>query len=202
MTGIMLADLFDSNMWIAISAIGTLVSSIATIVYTSLTFSILKSTNKSATANAKTNQLTAYMEIKKDLTTSLFITVCKFARKNNISIFQSSSNGQSVDVGNQYLEKDGLLKISDTCLTHLVLNNIEDLALFYDQSFLTIDLIDSGFGYNILHLGNNIQIREFIQECRNFQPNAFDGFVILYGLIYNRLSTSEKLNYKSHLILE
>ena len=219
--------LLDSNagtpFWTIFSAIGTFLAAGAAIVYTFYTARLLNQTTKAATAsstaatasalaatasadaakataegvkqNAISNELSAYLALKKDLLTDIFIQTTTFCSQNMILV----DDRNEVSKGFEVLE-DGNLKINQMTLVKDVLNDIEEVAMFYEREVMTLRTIDAAFGYAILNIGNCGVIRDKIKTWQQSGEEVFDGFSTLYSKLYNGLSISEKTKYKPNLL--
>jgi hypothetical protein len=179
-----LLEIFSSSNIASITLISTIVACIVGAIYTAITFSILKQ-------NSKANALSAYLALKKDLTSDIFLLVSEHAFKNTLEIsdFVTSPLGYEINAE--------VLKIERRKLIRDVLNNIEDLALFHEKEILEIDIIDSGYGYDILFIGNNFAIKSLLNGYNTI--NVYRGFDKIYTKIYNRLSKEEKNSYSPYL---
>lgn len=179
--------------WAVVSDIATVLAFFAAALYTWFTYDILKQTAKAANQNATANELSAYLALRKDLCTPHFSLVTQYARSNKLTLLDKPlvTNGGET----HSYEQNGYYFITKASLITDILNNVEDLALFHERNILTIETIDSGFGYTILNLGNNTEINQYINKLREHQREAFNGFIKLYGSIYNMLDETEKSNY-------
>lgn len=193
--------LLGTDFWTKFSAISAGAAAIATVIYVCFTWNIFKATSdaaketaKAATSNAIANELSAYLTLKADLTTDIFNTVVKYCRLNQIKITNMLPNNVESNL------EDDIFYIKDSELVTKVLNNLEDLALFLEKDVLQIETIDSGYGYSILNIGNNSEIRRWLIEEKNNGSEAFSGFERLYELIHNRLESEiERGMYKPKL---
>jgi hypothetical protein len=97
--------------------------------------------------------------------------------------------------GADYLVENNQLKIRQSILTAKVLNNIEDLSIFYEKGILKLSTIDAGYGYSILNIGNNIVIREILSRESEIGLQAYSGFRKLYDEIWSLLDDKEKTKF-------
>lgn len=178
---------FQVKDWTGVGAIVTIVACIAGITYTFITYKIFKQ-------NSNTNQLTAYLSIRKELTSEVFTLFTKHCRLDSIVIDDSLANrdGYAIESEKMFITKYIFLRD--------ILGNIEDLALFYEKKLLTIQMIDSGYGYPLLHIGNNITVRDFIKRYRDSGLEVYCGFEKLYNKIYGRLKGHERNKFCPTLI--
>lgn len=196
-----------TDFWSILSSIATVLACIVAAVYTIATYKILSVTSKAAKAtsdaaiqNATANELSAYLELRKDLTSEVFWNVSSYAyRKDLTSNEDKIVITQNINSKEEWEIIEEILYIRPLCLIKAVLNNIEDLAIFLDKGVLTIETIDAGFGYSLLYIGNNDTIRNFIKEQNNSGSSVYGGFENLYALIYDKLKPEEKEKYKSTL---
>lgn len=183
--------------WSAVSSIATVLAFLAAGIYTLFTYQLLKATSKATQQNAIANELSAYLALRKDLCSTFFLLVTRHARWDTL-ILEDNPVLNNNNQPEQFLEENGKLKIAKTTLVTEVLNNIEDLFLFYDNKVLSIDTIDSGFGYSILYLGNNSEIKNLIKTMREGQPDLYNGIVELYGLIWNKLGSNQQKDFSAN----
>jgi len=198
-----------TETWTIVSAISTGLAALATIIYVCFTWNIFRATSKAAAASAKAadetakaaasnataNELSAYLTLKADLTSEIFNKVVRYCRLDKIEI--AANLNEQV----QYVLDNEILRIKEEELILKVLNNIEDLALFHEKEVLKIETIDAGYGYSILNIGNNKEIRKWMKEQYEYGSSAYAGFELLYELLYDRLtSEADKKHYKPKLI--
>lgn len=178
---------FQVTDWTGVSSIVTLVACGAGIMYTIITYKILKQ-------NSKTNQLTAYLSIRKELTSEIFTLFTNYCRLDSIVIDDTLDNPEGYKIESQKMFITRYIFLKD------VLGNIEDLALFYERKLLTMEMIDSGYGYSILHIGNNITVRESIKRYRDSGQEVYCGFEKLYSMIFDQLKGNEKTKFNKRLL--
>jgi hypothetical protein len=176
-----------SEKWTVISSVSTIAVFIVTTLYTIITFSIFRQ-NKNA------NQLSAYLALKKDLTTDTFVFSAGYCRNNKFKI--DESNTVIEECG--YKLDNGEFIINFITFKREVLDHIEDLALFEEKNLLSLDLIDAGYGYSLLHIGSNDEVRKMILSLKN-QGRVYNGFGSLYSKIFKTLNAKERNNYKPTL---
>lgn len=147
-------------------------ASIATILYTGLTFILLMQNKKINSTNNKLAEFQIYNEIAKKITTPEVSQLIRNILNNNFNL----------DENNTIVLKEHLL------------DNFEDLALFYEDGLVEISKINSGFGAKILVLGNCTLVREFISQTRNQESDElYKGFETLYNKIYEISNPNERL---------
>lgn len=204
---IYLLDGSESEIWVAVSSIGTILAALAAILYTYLTYRLLnktseaakssseaakasaeaaKATAEAAVQNAIANELSVYLSLKTDLTSKIFNLVSKHCRLNSIEVLDY------IPKGIDYEEVEQKLRITQHCLTTEVLNNLEDLSIFWDKDVLKLKTIDDGYGYNILYIGNNNEIRRILDKEKASGIQTYTGLRKLYNAIYLMLNDSEK----------
>ena len=177
-----------NDSWAIASTVATIAATLVALIYTFITLKIFRQ-NKNA------NKLSAYLELRKELTNDIFTLVTAHCQRNTINI----DNTNSVRELAGYKISDGVLQINKFDFTRYVLGSLEDLALFYENKILSIQLIDSGYGYSILYIGNNESVRSLLKELRS-TANVYNGFENIYAGIFKRLSNDEKRKYKDLLI--
>lgn len=99
---------------------------------------------------------------------------------------------ESIATGNDYGEEGGKLTITQHYLTSEVLNNLEDLSIFREKKVLTLATIDEGYGYSILYIGNNSEIRRILDKEKQNGVHSYTGFRKLYTEIYSLVDPKEK----------
>lgn len=214
-------NLLDNSpglIWTILSSGGTILAAIAAIVYTCITNRLMKETSRAADESAKAakasadaaiatadaakatadaakqnaiaNELSVYLSLKKDLTTDVFKLVSKHCRLNTIVVVDS------IATTNEYGVNNGTLTITQHWLTSEVLNNLEDLSIFLDKKVLTLKSIDEGYGYSILYIGNNKEIRRILENEKQNGVQSYTGFRNLYNQIYLLLDDTEKSKFE------
>lgn len=178
---------FQITDWTGVAAIVTIIACIAGIAYTIITYKIFKQ-------NSNTNQLAAYLSIRKELTSEVFTLFTNYCRLDSITIDDSLTKADGYVIGG------GNMTITRHIFLRDILGNIEDLALFYEKKLLTMEMIDSGYGYPLLYIGNNITVREFIKRYRDSGQEVYCGFEKLYNKIYDQLDGNEKNKFCKRLV--
>lgn len=201
----------SGDSWVVVSSLGTILAALAAIAYTILTYLLLNKTSEAAKSsaaaatasaeaakatadaaaqNAIANELSVYLSLKKDLTTEIFKLVSKHCRLNTIVVVDS------IATTNEYGVNSGTLTITQHWLTSEVLNNLEDLSIFLEKKVLTLKSIDDGYGYSILYIGNNKEIRRILENEKQNGVHSYTGFRKLYNEIYVLLDGSEKSKFE------
>lgn len=176
-----------SMCWQKTVAVFTIVGATVTAIYTGITYGIFKQ-NKNAT------QFSAYLSLRNNLTSDVFSYTAHYAKTGKLIINLSNS----INSPGFKIEHDSF-EINLINLKRDVLDNIEDLAIFWDRKMLSSDLIDAGYGYNILYIGSNKVVRDIIVELSK-ERDICNGFDRLYVKIHSDLNDKEKANYPSTLI--
>lgn len=176
-----------SQNWTIASIICTIAVFIVTGIYTVVTFFIFQQ-------NKKANQISAYLALKKDLTSDIYTIFSRHCRENTVQI--DLQNSITAHGGYQIFQNT--LQVNSAVFIRDILGNIEDLALFYENSILSFNLVDAGYGYSLLHIGNNQVVRDYIKQLK-INGSVYNGYGNLYKDIYKSLSWLERGNYKSSL---
>lgn len=212
---IFLLDGTAENSWVIVSSIGTILAALAAIVYTILTYLLFTKTSEAAKSsaaaatasaeaalatanaakqNATANELSVYLSLKKDLTTEIFKLVSKHCRLNTIHV------SDIIATGNEFGVEDEILNITQHCLASEVFNNIEDLSIFWAEGVLTIEKIDEGYGYSILYIGRNDEIRRILEIEQQSSVDSYTGFRKMYNKICERVNPIERNNFPLFVI--
>jgi hypothetical protein len=183
---IILLQVIETNFyswpgWIFISAVAASLASIAACLYTYFTYHLLRSNNLTVQVNNRLAEFQIYNEISKTL-------------------YQ--------DIVQELVDKcaDDTLKMSDKVeslkVRRTLLDPLEDLSKFWMDNLLTSESINTGFGFLILHVGNNSAIVEYIKDLRNRMrsPNLYNGFEELYNNMYEQCDEDEKRSFRSKFI--
>ncbi len=176
-----------TNQWDA-SVFVSIATCIVAIIYTVITLKILMQNNKSL-------KLSAYLELKKELGKGIFPIASRHCRANTLSL------DETIAATDCYEVSASGLKIREHLLITDVLGNIEDIALLHEHKILDIDMIDAGFGYNILFIGNNPVIKGILNKYHTPENRVYNGFNTIYKLIRGSLSEKERTNYKEDIFL-
>jgi hypothetical protein len=162
-----------------LSGIGSIIAAIFTIMLFSLARHELKRNNQIAEGDL-------YFRIKEDFDTDISRAIHSCVVHNQIK-FDKSSTPESVNAtGTSY---------SITHFTNAYLGSFEDLAFFHDKGLMSLEVLDSGFGYMILETGNNETICNIIQHLRAGKENddsIYSGFETLYKKIRATLTDEQK----------
>ncbi len=161
---------FSWNGWTAVAAI-------ASVIYTGLTYLLLRSAKKSLDiANKQTvkaNKLAEfqiYMKITEQLFTNEAFQLLEMISDDNFTIVQVK--------GTELV--DGKQEITEAELRRYILNPLEDLAKFHEDGLVTIESIDSGFGNVVLQIGGSPQIVNYIVTARFKDPGIYEGIEKLF----------------------
>jgi hypothetical protein len=176
--------------WTVISSIGSLLAAIIAAIYTVVTYKLLEKTNQTF---QKTNTLTEF-EIYRDIIALLNKT------KSRKAISLCLTDNLIIVEADKDIVNDNYIKGSD--INQLVLNPLEDLAMFWKKDLITIRTINEGIGYKILELGNCKTIVEHIEKTRKQLPNVFTGFEKLYKAVYEDSEQDERKDYNPDLFTQ
>lgn len=151
----------------ALGSIAAIISAIATCVYTYFTYQLLRGNNQILQKNNKLAEYKVYVDFDKKFSSKETLDLLINCRNHNVAIDTPQGNSNSDHVTGYEVRKD-------------LLDILEDLSKFYQDGLISLESIDSGFGYNILYVGNNYEIRRYINDLRKFNPKIYSGFEILY----------------------
>jgi hypothetical protein len=169
------------------SNIATVGACILSLVCTVISFIVLQQ-------NKKAIEASAYLTIRNDLAKDVFILASTHCKANFFNIDDTNSIQ-----GVGYTITNGMMKLNQVLFVRDVLGNIEDLALFCESKILSINFIDSGYGYSILEIGNNLNVRSTIRLLRR-SGCVYNGFNSLYCKIHSKLPYNEKDKYKCNIL--
>lgn len=176
-----------SMCWQFTVAIFTILGATVTAIYTAITYGIFKQ-------NKNVNQFSVYLALRNNLTSDVFTYTAHYAKKAKLIVDRSNSINSP-----GYKTEHDSFEINLVNFKRDVLDNIEDLAIFWDRGILSSDLIDAGYGYSILYIGANQTVREIIKELL-IERETCNGFGRLYIKIHSALNDKEKGNYPPTLI--
>lgn len=181
--------LLDS-FWTTFSAITTSVAAIATIFYVYFTYKILRETSNTSQLQVKIADAQIYYQITKILNSAEANALFEFIENPD---FHIDAKG---DI--QILRARTSIKSSD--LQRLILDPIEDLAKYWRDELISIDSIDTGFGFKILAVGSNIKIIEYIKLTRKIYKSnqPYEGLESLYLEIRKLVSEDELVQYPNY----
>ena len=178
----------EVSNWSIANTIATSLAVIVAGLYTVITYSLFKQTKNA-------NQVSVYFTLKKELSGDFFTKVSNYCSRDSIEI---KDMGLPKDFEGYNLLTE-ILYVERTLFIRDVLGNIEDLAMLYQKNILELGFIDTGYGYQILFIGNNEKVRSLLRDIRKDFPDACGGFEDLYEKIWQRLTPSIKLKYKKTL---
>ena len=187
----------EISIWDKTSSISTVVSALITFIYTIVTYVLLKQNKRLIAQNKDMNEVTVYLKLKEDLTKDVFNEFAHYCALSKMSLKIYDDN-RLTSISGVHINDD-ILYINKKSFKKNILGNIEDLALLYQKNILSIDIIDSGYGYQILDIGNNLEVRRVLIDNRIEYPDSYFGFSTLYELIYLRLDDKSKKRYKKNL---
>jgi hypothetical protein len=151
---------------------------IATILYTFLTYRLLMQNKKINETNNKLAEFQIYNEIAKLLSTDNAKAWVEKCRNKTILVTEETRNK----------------------ICYELLNPLEDLAKFWEDKLVTIESINSGFGLTILVVGNNDKIAELIKSEKSEHEALYTGIESLYMKIYSLCNEVEKKKFKDKII--
>lgn len=157
------------SLWITIiGALAALIAAIATCIYTIYTYKILKANNAVLEKSNKLAEYNVYIDFDKKFSEQQTQELIKGCRLGLISINQSPEIISSTkNVSGEFIQK----KLFDI---------IEDLSKFYQDGLITLESVDSGFGYIVLYTGHYSEVRNHIKKLREQNMKLYKGFEHLY----------------------
>jgi hypothetical protein len=177
------------NGWTVISSLGTLIAAIVALFYTIFTYRLLSRTNATFHKTNSINEFLIYKEISEKLV----------ADKIVLLIDRCIDGSIIVDYDNKSDETGNIFK-SNT-INRCLLNPLEDIFIFWEKDLISIETINSGFGYKILSVGNCPAISKHVKDIRVVMPSVYDGFEKLYNAIYLNSSKSEREGFNAQFII-
>lgn len=172
------------NDWTALGAASALLAAIGGIVYTYFTLRILIQ-NKSAI------QGDMYLKLKDTMTNETLLLASTYSYADTLII----KDDNSLTTGSGFVIAENILMVNKNSFMKNVLGNLEDLALLNEQKVLSLDFIDAGYGYQILQIGNNSEVKRVINEIRRYYPETYDGINKLYYSIWLKLKKDQRSKY-------
>ena len=173
--------------WSVISAIGTFIAAIVAILYTIFTYLLLQKSKETFDKANEINEFQIYKEISNTLSTDEVSRLTDLCMSNRLVI---DYYNLTTVVGD---------KVNSTNLNRHLLNLFEDVAIYWHKKLINIKIINAGFGYKILKIGNCKTITNHILKMRESLPNVYWGFENLYNAIILDSPESEKVGCVSTL---
>lgn len=163
--------LLDANATDITCAVTAVIACIVSTIYTYFTYGILNKTNESL----QTSQQALVLSNK---SVEISNKLAKFQIYNEISKSLGSDNFYDLLIK---CKEDTLDHIADrTLVVRHLLNPIEDLAKYYEDGFITIEDVDSGYGSTLCYLGESKVVNLIILKERERFGNVYTGFEALY----------------------
>lgn len=159
------------------SAIVAILALIVTGLYTFFTYLLFKDNQNIVAKNNKLVEFQIYKEIAKQLSTREVRETLKKCYNNSSDVFDKEH------------------------ICYDLLNPIEDLAKFSEDKLISIQTINTGFGYMILKICNNEKILTIMKDERKDHAPLYDGVIKMYNELYNACSEEERKGFKSKLDL-
>ncbi len=200
--------LLDANTW---SAVGTCAAAIIALFYTIVTYKLLNRTRESlgltrdslnaAQEALKLNKSTLkhtskiaeydiYMRIADQLNSEKAFEIIEALNKEILKI---DDNRQDMFATN------GVLYVQSRTFRRYILYPLEDLAKFCEDGLITIESVDSGFGYIFIAACNNYDVAKYIAEIRAGSEKYYSGIERIYYQLYKMLPETDKAKYKAKL---
>lgn len=178
------------SFWTICSAITTSVAALATVLYVFLTYKILRETSNTSKLQVKIADAQIYYQVTKILNSAEANELFEFIENTD---FHIDAKGDM-----QILQARTSIKSSD--LQRLILDPIEDLAKYWQDELISLDSIDTGFGFKILAVGSNTKIVDYINFTRrSYKSNQpYEGLESLYLEIRKRVSVAELVQYPNY----
>ena len=178
--------------WTAVGAFGSIIAAIFTIAiaiatwrYTGYTKNILEGNNKILEKNNKLAEYTIYKDFTDKLSKAEAEDLIRACREDKLLI-----DRYDVNIINAFFSTGFNIK------KHL-LDILEDLSKFEQDQLISLESVDSGWGYSILYVGNNSEIRRYIKALRGTRTSPYAGLEILYFRILNFNTPEFRVKYNS-----
>lgn len=176
------------NDWTALGACSTLIAAIGGIVYTYFTLKIL-------IQNKRAIQGDMYLKLKDTMTNETLELTSTYSYADALKVIDDNS----LTTVSGFLLMENKLMINKRNFIKNVLGNLEDLALLNEQKVLSLEFIDAGYGYKILQIGNNTEVKRVINEIRKNYPDTYDGINKLYYAIWLKLKKDHRSSYSKSI---
>jgi hypothetical protein len=179
-----------ASFWTTLSELTTTLAAIATILYVYFTYKILRETSNTSKLQVKIADAQIYYQVTKILNSEESNKLFESLEKGSFNIV-TFENTQTIRLQTTILSSD---------LQRLILDPIEDLAKYWRDGLISLDSIDTGFGFKILAVGSNIEIINYIKGIRETFKSIrpYEGFEEIYLEIRKLISDEEKLQYPNH----
>jgi hypothetical protein len=174
--------------WNALSAFATSIAAMGGVVYTYFTLRILIQSKRAIQGDM-------YLKLKDTMTNEALILTSTYSYADTIKIVDDNS----INSPSGFLITENILMINKNCFMKKVLGNLEDLALLNEQNILSLDFIDAGYGYQILQIGNNTEVKRVINDLRGNYPGTYEGINALYSSIWLKLKRHQRSDYSKSI---
>lgn len=179
----------DWNLfWTGLSAVSAFLSLIAAVLIYVLAKNELKKNNE-------ISELDIYFKIKADLNSESSQRIYTAILENHLQFVRN----QNATVNFQIFEGLSWEPLPMSVVDIGFLGHIEDLAMAYEKSLISLETIMSGYSSLLLTAGNSPCIYNYISYLRNEKFNdkeLYSGFEQLYLKLYSRLSEDLKKRYR------
>ena len=174
--------------WNVLSSIGTFAGSIIAAIALIYAYRTLKKTQVSIDCSNKIAEFDVYMKIADriyDKDTDELINACI----NKTLIVDNSIQ----DIA----RITGQIKVTDNYLELKLMNVLNDLAIFSKVGVITLERISTGYGYVILIVCDNNEIRQFIKNVRIKYPGSYGSLETLWNEV---IKTDLENNFRKTFI--
>jgi hypothetical protein len=176
------------NDWTALGAGSTLVAAIGGVVYTYFTLRIL-------TQNKRAIQGDMYLKLKETMTNETLLLASSYSYDDALIV----KDDNSLTTVSGFTITENKLMVNKNSFIKNVLGNLEDLALLNEQKVLSLEFIDAGYGYQILQIGNNPEVKRVINEIRRNYPDTYYGINKLYCSIWLKLKKDQRSKFSKSI---
>jgi len=137
----------------------------------------------------KIERMDFYFRIKKDFYSEKSVLFSDSVWEH--TIFMDEFNGRPYL---RYTKQDGIVETLELDL----LDNLEDLNLFYNDGLISMKLLYEGFGTIIVNVGNNNIVEGFINRLREVDGDNeyYTGVSILFKKVEKYRRNKDKILYK------
>lgn len=165
--------LCSTECWTALSAISTGAAAIVAFFYTIFTFNLLKETKKQIAISNQVREFQVYTELTKFFYSDNYIEVTRELK--------NKANGTDV--------LRSKIRLS-------MLNPYEDVAHFCEKEFISIDLVYSGFGAQILTFCSYELVQEEISSNRRQSKQYYEHLIRLCKRLYDKCDENERDEFR------
>jgi hypothetical protein len=169
--------------WVIVSSISAGVSAVVAALYTFFTFRLLKRTDETFKKANQIQEFQLYREINPKLSSDLVSQILDLCMNGKLKVNYDGLHSINEEV------------VPSSILNRLLLNALEDAAVFWKNNLISTRALNDGFGYKILKVDSCDAVRTHIRKIRLEQPTVYSDFEQLYKAVYEDSCADDKNGY-------